>query len=170
MKENILKEIKANIDKDLNSKLMSGKILLDRFLVIDEQSRKTAPYLDFTYSPFYYYLGKIINPKNVLEIGFNLGLLSGSFFLSCSSCENFLGFRDSQDDNNFRLGKRNIKLVFKKNMKLHSGNLYDEEMNFNEKFDLIILNVETNYDKHLEYLEFCFDNLSEDGLDRKSVV
>jgi hypothetical protein len=164
MKKNNLQEIKKNIDISLKSRLMSGKVLLDRLLVIDEESRKTAPYLDFTYAPFYYYLGKQIEPESVFEVGFNLGLLSSSFFLSCSSCERFFGFKEKDENLSLRLGKKNINKVFKKQKKYHFGSLYDEEMTFSNSWDLFILNIEMSYDKHLEYLEYCYSNLSEDGL------
>jgi hypothetical protein len=165
MKKNNLQEFKKIIDINLNSKLMSGKVILDRFLVIDEESRKTAPYLDFSYAPFYYYLGKVIKPKSVFEVGFDLGLLSSSFLLSCESCEKFFGFKEKKEEVlNLRLGKRNISSVFKKEKKYHVGNLYDEEIDFSSGWDLFILNIEMSYDKHLEYLEFAWRNLSEEGM------
>ncbi|RTK93328.1 MAG: hypothetical protein EKK64_10485 [Neisseriaceae bacterium] len=164
MKKNNLQEIKKNIDISLKSKLISGKTILDRFLVIDEESRKTAPYLDFSYATFYYYLGKVIKPRSVFEIGFDLGLLSSSFFLSCDSCEFFFGFKEKEENLSLRLGKRNINSVFKKQKKYHFGNLYDDEMNFSNHWDLFILNTESSYDKQLQYLEFCYESLSEDGL------
>lgn len=157
-------EIKSKIDADLNSRKISGKILLDRFSVIDDSSRKTSAYLSSNYSQFYYYLGKYVQPKFVMEIGFNLGLLSSCFLTSCKTVEFFLGFSEkSKEFNSFRLGKRNIRSVFKKDTKYHSGTLLDKELD-DIKFDLIIINEEVNYDKHLDYLEFAWKHLNEHGI------
>jgi predicted O-methyltransferase YrrM len=161
-------DIESDLKKDLNSQTISGKLLLDRFCVIEESSRKTAAYLDHKYAPFYYYLGKYIQPENVMEIGFNLGLLTASFFRSCKTANKFLGFKENSSDYiPVRLGKRNIRLVFKKEINFYVGNLYDQEMEklfSSENWDLIFLNEETVYDKHLEYLDFVWDRLNEHGL------
>ena len=156
----------SKLNADLLSKKVSGRILLDRFRVIDEDSRKTAPYLSDNYATTYYHLGKYIEPKSVVEIGFDLGLLSACFLTSCKSVENFLGFKEaSKDFASIRLGKKNIRLVFKKDADYYIGKLYDKE--FDEKInlhELIILNIEQNYDKHLEYLDFMWEHLKEHGI------
>lgn len=163
-----LETLKNLLDKDLSLLTLSGRSILDRFRVVDDKSRKTAPYLDHRYAPFYYYLGKHIQPKNVMEIGFNLGLLSGSFLISCKTVKNFFGFK--LISNNFiptRLGKSNIKMVFKGNKKFFEGNLYENDF-FDEfgknLWDLIIINDENVYDQHLEYLEIVWPQISENGL------
>ena len=85
---------KTAIDLDLTTQKISGKILLDRFCVIDEESRRSPAYIDPNFSGFYYHLGKKIDPESMIEIGFDLGLLSGSFLTSCKSVKRFLGFRE----------------------------------------------------------------------------
>lgn len=160
-------QLKQSLDTDLCSQRISGRILLDRFSVIEEDSRKTAAYLDHKYASFYYYLGKYVAPISVMEIGFSLGLLSASFFISCRDAKKFLGFKETTSE--FvtpRLGKRNIRSVFKKDATFYTGTLYDQEFDkiFSpNSWDLIILNEETVYDKHLEYLEFVWPHVSEHG-------
>lgn len=160
-------ELQSKINLELKSQSVSGRVLLDRFRVIDENSRKTAAYLDPTYSGFYYYLGKHIFPESVMEIGFTLGLLSGTFFTSCKTAKNFFGFKENSSDySSHRIGKSNIKLQFKKNANFYLGNLYDKEF-FDifspNSWDLIIINEETIYDKHLEYLDIVWPCLNENG-------
>lgn len=163
-----LSSLKTNIDADLASRKISGSTLLDRFSVIDNDSRKTAPYVDHRYAVFYYHLGKYVKPLSVIEFGFNLGLLSCSFFTSCKSAKHFLGFKEvSSDYVPLRLGKRNVRLVFKGDAKFYIGKLHDQE--FDDLFspnswDLAILNIETVYDKHLECLDLLWPQMSENGL------
>lgn len=163
-----LNDLKLKVDLDILSRKISGSTLLDRFSVIDNDSRKTAPYVDHRYSGFYYHLGKYVDPLSVMELGFNLGLLSCSFFTSCKSAKHFLGFNEiSSNYVPLRLGKRNIRLVFKGDAKYYIGKLYDQE--FNDLFspnlwDLVIINIETVYDKHLECLDLLWPQMSDNGL------
>lgn len=161
-------EIEPKLINDLEHGAISGRNILDRFRVIDENSRKTAPYLDHKYAPFYYHLGKYVKPKSVVEIGFDLGLLSCSFFTSCKSSEEFFGYREiSPTYASIRLGKANINLRFKGHADYYVGKMLDDEfirIFSNKKWDLIIVNDETHYDKHLEYLETIWPNLSEHGI------
>jgi len=160
--------LKQKINDEIQAARISGRNLLDKFCVIDETSRKSPAYADITYSGFYYYLGKYLNPLSVLEIGFDLGLLSGSFFTSNKTANNFLGFREkSKEFASVRLGRQNIKKVMKGTRNFHIGTLYDEEFEnlfLVSKWDLVLLTDEAKYDKNLEYLEFVWSNLSENGI------
>lgn len=167
MKKVDLQFIKSIIDAELDSQFISSRVLLDSFRLIDEDSRKTAAYLDHRYAPFYYYLGKHIEVSQMMEIGFDLGLLSASFLTSCKSTKFFFGFKENSSDfSSMRIGKSNIRLKLKGEAKFHVGSVYDPE--FIDVFspnslDLVILNVETVYDKHLEYLDSVWPSISEHG-------
>ena len=80
-----LTEFKKALDSNLESRSVSGKVILDRFCVIDESSRRSPSYLDPNYSGFYYHLTKYVHPCSLLEIGFDLGLLSCTFLSACKS-------------------------------------------------------------------------------------
>ena len=169
MEKSDLDQIKNKINFDLDSQIISGRTLLDRLCVIEESSRKTAAYLDNKYAPFYYYIGRYLKAKSLLEIGFNIGLLSSCFLLSCTSVETFFGFKENTN-NEFipiRIGKANIKKTFKKNKNFYIGKLYDKnfiEMCNQIKWDVVIINEEQSYDKHLQYLETVWGQLSENGI------
>ena len=168
MKKFDIKFFESILNSELNSQKISGRILLDQFLLIDENSRKTAPYLDHRYAPFYYYLGKYIEAENIMEIGFSLGLLSSSFFSSCKNSKNFFGFKEiSSEFNPIRIGKANIKRKFKGNAFYYIGKVYDQE--FIDKssscfWDLVVVNEEVTYDQHLSYLETIWENVADYGL------
>jgi predicted O-methyltransferase YrrM len=161
-----LNQISEQIEKDLNSQIISGKYLLDRLCVINERSRKTSAYLDHKYAPFYYYLGKYIKPKSFLEIGFNIGLLGSCFLTSCRTVEKFFGFKEKTEE--FiptRIGKINIK-KYTKNLEIYVGQLYDEYFykRIKETWDVALINEEKNFDKQLEYIETIWPNISNNGI------
>ena len=79
-----MQELKSLLEEKLNKQLPS-RIFLDRMRVLDEDSRKTSAYNDPKYIPFYYWLGTLIKPKSLVEIGFRLGLFSGNFLKSCKT-------------------------------------------------------------------------------------
>lgn len=163
-----VQNLKEKINHDLRQQVIGGRALLDRFCVIDEESRKTPAYADPIYAGFYYHLGKSLQPQNVLEIGFDLGLLSGSFFISNKTTKRFLGFREkSKEFASVRLGRQNIKKVMKGQRDFYIGGLYDEEFHrlFGScQWDLVILTDEAKYDKNLEYLDFVWSQISPQGV------
>lgn len=163
-----LDQIKKELDSELEKQTISGKNILDRFCVIDESSRKSAAYVDPKYAPFYYYLGKKIKAQSLLEVGFNIGLLSSSFLLSCKSVENFFGFKETTKEfNSDRIGKQNIKKNYKKNKNFYIGEIYEEKFNNlikQNKWDVAIINEEQNYDKQLQYLETIWPHMSDFGI------
>jgi predicted O-methyltransferase YrrM len=169
MEETSLETLKEEIDPQLKKQAISGRYLLDRFCLIDETSRKSPAYVDPTYAPFYYHLGKIIKPQNMIEIGFNLGLLSSSFMLSCRTVELFFGFKEGkkEDFHSERIGKLNLKKVFKKKRIFYNGNMFDKEFENIMKsnaWDMVMINEEKDYDKQLQYMETAWEKLNKNGI------
>lgn len=161
-------KLKQDIDNSLNGQIISGKVLLDRFRVIDESNRKSSVYLDHKYAPFYYHLGKYIKPLSMGEIGFDLGLLTCSFLTSCKTVKRFVGIKEPTSEFvSNRLGKANLRNVCKCESNFFIGNIYDEmtsEILSSQKWDLFIINEEFLYDKHLEYLDIVWSHLADEGI------
>lgn len=160
-----LKELELNINKLLRKQLVSGKILLDKLSFIDENSRKTAAYVDPNYTPFYYHLGKFIKPKSFLSFNFNLGLLESCFLKSCQTVDYFYGFhQETKDYYSKRMGIYNLK--FKKDKKVYIGDFRDNNFcsSVETSWDFILINDEKSYDRCLEYLEFVWPYLNENGV------
>ena len=162
------KQLKESIENDLAKKLVDSRILLDRFTVIDETSRGTSAYTDPNYIPFYYHLGKYVFPKRIIEIGFRLGFFSGSFLTSCKTVEKFIAFQQSQENVFYSstLGRRNINKVYSKFFNWHVGDIFDElfEKMLDDKWDLVIINEELDYEKHRTYLEFVWEKMELNGM------
>lgn len=161
-------DIKPYIDGKLKKQLPSH-IFLDRMRVIDEDSRQSFAYNDHTYVPLYYWLGTILQPKTMIEIGFRLGLLSGNFLKSCKTVNNFLAIQEIKSGEYYssRLGKANIKDNYKGNLYIHTGSLDSDifitKLNSME-FDLAIINEEASYDKHRLYFDVIWPQISKDGI------
>ena len=157
-------ELKNLIEEKLNKQIPSH-IFLDKMRVLDEESRKASSYNDPKYIPFFYWLGTILKPKYLIEIGFKLGLFSGNFLRSCKSVEIFSAFQE--ESANFysqRLGKSNVLDHYKGRLDIHVGLIYDFEEKINKiEWELALINEEVSYDKHREYLDTVWSNLSLDG-------
>jgi hypothetical protein len=162
-----LEELKKQVSASLSKQAISGRVLLDRFCMIEESSRKSPSYSDPNYAGFYYHLGKNISPSSLLELNFELGIFSGSFMTSCKTVERFCGWHEN-DGNffSFRIGARNIKKVHKKQRILVDTNQYDDRFEKVLKlgYDMIIFTQEHRYDRQLNLLEFFWKYLNENGI------
>jgi len=161
-------QIRDAVQPLLDSGLVSGRLLLDRMRVLDEYSRKTAPYSDHKYSPTYYHLGKFIKAESLMEIGFNLGLLSSCFLKSCKSVSKYLGFQSKKGDfYSSRLGECNVRDNYKGEFHFHLGKLTDGDFLRKvspKSWDVVIINDEVGFDDHLTYLDFSWEHLSDNGI------
>jgi len=167
MKQIELEYLKKKVDVDLKKQLISGRVLLDRYCMIDELSRKSPSYCDPNYAGFYYHLGKYISPNSLMEFGFDLGLFSACFMISCKTVKNYFAFRES--DGSFfseRIGARNIRRSYKGNSKYHYGSIHDDIFDkvFENRWDMVIFSVEEKYDKQLQYFEFVWPYLNENAI------
>lgn len=167
MKQIDLKKLKKRLDSDLKKQLVSGRVLLDRYCMIDELSRKSPSYCDPNYAGFYYHLGKYIRPNSLMEFGFDLGLFSACFMIRCKSVNNYFGFRD-YDGTYFshRIGAKNIKRSYRGKAKYHYGNIHDNVFDkvFQQTWDMVIFSSEEKYDKHLQYFDFVWPHLNENAI------
>jgi hypothetical protein len=163
-----LESIRTKLQRSLISGVISGRLLLDRMRLLDESSRKSAAYADHRYAPFYYHLGKFVSSKSMIEVGFNLGLLGCCFLKSCKTVERYLGFQQKSDAfYSPRLGIANIRDNHKGLADIYVGEVTDEE--FTQKispnsWDLVIINEEVGFDKHLLYLDVIWPYVSEQGI------
>jgi predicted O-methyltransferase YrrM len=163
-----MENLKKFLDSKLKKHLINGKLILDRFRVLDETNRKASSYNDSSYAPVYYYLGTYLKPKSMIEIGFQLGLLSGSFLIGCKTVENFFAFQEKTNEYySLRVGKSNIKDHYRKKLELYYGSSSDNEflkiLNLNF-YDFAIINEEASYDKYLHYLDIVWERMSYDGI------
>lgn len=157
----------AQIQSDLNKSLISTKVLTSNFKFIDENNKKTCSFNDSKYIPFYYYLGKYINPKKVVELGFNLGLTSSVFFKSCKTTEYFLGIQIKTNEPwDRKLAESNLKINYKNKFDTYYGNISDKNFFYlvdQNKFDLCIINAIGGYDTIYTCADYIYSNLNKNS-------
>ena len=162
-----LHELKSRLEAKLDKQYPS-KVFLDKLRVIDEDSRKTAPYSDPRYVPFYYWLGTMIEPISLVEFGFRLGLFSSCFLKGCKTVKDFFGFQRGTDEfYSPNLGKANVRDNYKGPMVTYVGNLHDDFVGTwlcLKKWDMAIINEEADYDTHKAMLDLLWERLNMDGL------
>lgn len=163
-----LEDFKEPLNEDLKKQLVGSKVLLQSFRLIDEASRKTAAYADPRFAPFYYHLGKYIEPTKVLCVGFRLGLLPGCFLKSCESVENILAVeRVKKEYYSPRLGTKNIRQRFKGDFRFLMSEFHDPSNQYpfdSDKWDLVIVDEEFDYDVGRIVFDKIWDNLADDGI------
>ena len=163
-----VKELGIKLNQELDHQTISASTLLGNCRVIDEQCRKSAPYVDHRYMPFYYYLGKHVQPKTMLDIGFRLGLFGSCFFRSCHTVENYLAFQQKNDGfYSPRLGVKNVMDHFHKKIHVHVGGIQDDAflgVLHETAWDLVIINEEVSYEQHRLFLDLIWPHVSLGGL------
>lgn len=132
-----------------------GKFLLSKFNLLDDDN-KSFEASDSLYLPFYYYFGTISDTSNLLEIGFGLGLCSGSFLLGCKTVKNFVAMQDIGQNYNKNIAVHNIKKYYKRKFSFVT-NLNDIVI----KPDLVIIR-EKNEERMSQYLSFVWDFVNYD--------
>lgn len=153
------------LQKKVNKQSIPPRILTSKFRFMDDNISHASA--DPYYLPFYYYLGTELQSKSLLEFGFGIGLSSGCFLMGCKSVECFLAIQEpGKEYYSPRLGRANIKMVYRKDFFGYVGNNYDipfVDRLRERKWDMAILNDKANYDDTLSKLNLIWDNLAEDG-------
>jgi hypothetical protein len=162
-----LVELKKALEEKLDKQLTS-RVFLDRMRVLDEDSRKSAAYNDPKYIPFYYWLGSMIQPNSLVELGFRLGLFSANFLRGCKSVEKFLGYQEKTAEfYSPKLGRANVKDHYKGPADIYVGSINDEafeKLLGATKWQCAIINEEVGYDRHREFLDVLWSKLDVDAL------
>jgi len=155
------------LEKDLTKSIVTTNTLTSGFKFIDESSRRTGAFNDPLYIPFYYHLGKYLNPKSMLEVGFDLGFIGSCFLKSCKTVDYMLAMQNKTDSYwDEKLGISNIKKNYKKSFEFYYGELLDKEFLDkieNKTFDLAIINSQGSYDNLFALCDFIYLNLNKDG-------
>jgi len=156
-----------NLKKDISNEFIKSGMLLDNLNIPNPDSRASLEYKDNRHAPFYFHLGKYLTPTNLLEIGFDLGLLSTCFLKQCKSVKNFLAFQEMQENYPDIFGRKNIKTVYKEKFDLYVGGYLDAQFNSilgEKKWDLCLFNnLGDKYDKERQRLDLIWQYIAEDG-------
>jgi predicted O-methyltransferase YrrM len=121
---------------------------LTKFYFLNDSHRLNFANTDPAYTPIYYYLGKAMKAKKVMQFGVADGIAGACFLLGNGEVEDYFAF---DVENVFpRLVKRNIHSVLKKSFALYIGKVEDEEFEkyfLQHEWDCILVTGE--YSKEL---------------------
>jgi hypothetical protein len=164
----MLDKIAIELKDKLRKQHIPPRILLDRLRLIDENSRRSGQYLDPNYLPFYYHLSGLIQPRNILHVGLDLGLPICCFLLGSKSTVGITCFqRRSSAFYSPRIALSNIKDVKGRKfpVEFHHGLIIDQEMQvkMSPGFDLVMITEKTSPDDLRESLDVTWEKLRLDG-------
>lgn len=163
-----LGEIESFVSSKLQSAALPTTALLGRCRLLDDQSKYSSAFSDPRYLPFYYYLGCVLPARNLFQIGFRLGLSTACFLQGCRTVQKFFGFQRKSPDDFYspRLARGNVRDHFSGQYGNYVGEFLDLSSNkeFDDKWDVVIIDDETSYDRHLEYLDMSWRRLSAGGV------
>jgi hypothetical protein len=161
-----LQDLKKRINKKLEVGALPAKVLQSKFKV----GFPLAVHSDPTFMPFYYHLGRILKgAKNLIELGFDLGMPSGCFIDGCGSVDKFLAFKKKTDQYYpKRLGVSNIHTILRKKFDLWVGEESDPEfikMVLLDKWDCAIICDSGHEEKtYRAYLDLVWNQMMYGGL------
>jgi hypothetical protein len=154
------------INSDLSKQIMSSDVLLSDCCLSDSSVKRSFIFNDPTYFPFYYYLGKYAEAKNLLVIGTDLGL-TAACFLKSNPVKNILCFQEqSEEYYTFRMCSFNILKQCKTNLDFYYGDALDEEFQekiTSKKWDCVLISLDLSYDKLRNYFDIAWNNLVLNG-------
>lgn len=117
---------------------------------------------DPEYLPFYYYLGQFIEPKSILEINPNSGLISSVFLIGNKSVKEYAAFQWDKDGlYDDRIAVSNLKKSFKGDMWFDQNSQFDFKIK--KEFDLVLINEQKSYDDYMVVLNSIWAYLSHKG-------
>lgn len=130
--------------------------------LMDDRSRQASAIDDPAYFPVYYHLGKHLQPKHLLEIGFELGIKTACFLSGSPNTESVYAFQRRQSEYySPRLGVRNVKSVFNKPITTKTGDLND--LRVDRQYGVGILGDRTITEVR-PWLDWLWRQVSSEGL------
>lgn len=158
------------LQRNLDDGHITSEILLSGTKLYSESSRDSILYKDNRYLPFYYHLGKQLQPKEVVQIGPVLGLVGACFLRSCQTVEHWLAIGN---------GEKHCGAIIKDNLVLHTKyqgtwghinymglipEMLEPQIESDIKYDLGFLTESFDEGRYRKYLDFLWTHLASEGL------
>jgi hypothetical protein len=161
-------ELQSDISERVRKQLMSPRTLLGGMRLIDESSRLSSQYQDPNYLPFYFHVGRVLDPKRVVCVGLDLGLQVSCLLKGCSGPESsFCVQPPSEGFYSPRLALSNVKSVAGRRFPIeaYSGRPHDHRPQEVARigFDMAIVTRPTTSDDLMESMDFCWKGLVQGG-------
>lgn len=144
-----------------NKKLNFEKHLFDLFVYENEITKNLPSFKDKRNYPFYYFLGKELNPENVLMVGNCGGYKSGFICYSSEKIKNIYIYDVYEKKSLMRIARNNLgKFMHVKKHFLTCEN--KDDFLKNDFFDLIVFD-DVSFIENKEKLCFFYDICKKDG-------
>ena len=144
-----------------NKKLQFEKHLLDLFVCENDSTKLSPSFRDKRNYPFYYFLGKNINPENVLMVGTCGGYKSGFLCYSSTTIKNIYIYDFYNNKSLMRLTRNNLGKF--RNIKKQFLNEQNKDFYLkSDFFDLMVFDDIKTIEKK-ENLYFFYDLLKNNG-------
>jgi len=161
-----IQPLQLALQEDLKRQTINSRALLSDFRLLTEESRLTGAYQDPLYFPLYYYLGKRVVAKKLIEWNFNLGLYGGCFLKGNNTVEKVLAFHENTEEFfSSRIGASNIENHYKGRFEIYEGTVEEvqEELS-KDSWDVVIVNEEVSYEEQISRLNILWGHMKLDGL------
>lgn len=151
----------------LNSKLESGfdpKILLRSAHLPSIALFESSEFTDPQYLPFYYFLGSLIEPRRVIQVGRRLGLVGSCFMQGCKTVETWVAYEITPEPPSMSI--KNLKMYAQKPEFVGCARSVSEEFSLHEncRVDLAIISDLCPKDKLRHYMSVLWEHLESEGL------
>lgn len=163
-----LEESAAEIESRLSRGVISPRTVLGRMSLAGEESSMGPSYGDPAYFPYYFHLGRVIDPARLLCVGLELGLQAGCVLQGCESPASMFAVQPPPSHPySPRIAVSNVKKAAGRRfpVSVHVGDTGDPSFpGFGpEPFDLAIITPHLPPDPMMDHLHQCWDALSDGG-------
>lgn len=147
------------INNCIKSNEFQVRPVLEKFSFLDDNLKQDDSL--WTLSS-YYLFGKNFPCKNLLQIGFGIGLFSAFYLLGNPDVEKYLAIEQTEGYFSSRLGISNIKRVWKKPFKVECGYV-DKILDKYNNWDIALINDHRSHEVHMLWLKSVWSKLSDAG-------
>ena len=173
-----LEEAADEIESRLSKGTISSRTVLGRMSLVDQESSAGPSYQDPSYFPYYFHVGRVLNPARLLCVGLDLGLQAGCVLQGCESPELMSAIQPPPGHPySPRIAVANIRKVTSRgfSISVHVGGLADPYFAgiLPSYFDLAFVTSPLGADSMMDHMHQCWDGLKEGGfisVDRLSNV
>lgn len=153
----------------MQKQLMPPRTLLGGMRLIDESSRSSSQYQDPNYLPFYFHLGRVADPSDILCVGLDLGLQLSCLLKGCSSSKSAFCIQPPSDEfYSPRLALSNVRSVAGNRfpIELHVGRPHDHRPQeaVRKGFDIALITRAMPGDDLMDSMDFCWKCLVSGGI------
>jgi len=146
----------SSLPQKLEKAVMPASVLLSRAKVYNESARASYTMTDNRHFPFYYYLGQVVHPERVLQIGPYYGLSALCFMQACSTLSSWhvIGERNTLVESNLRMFCRGSSMIVP----------FGSDLLGDYSPDMAVLGERYPRAETIEHLNFLWSKLEDGGL------